>query len=80
MNRARTQPNWFMANIETLEVIKMKPNQLKAEAMAKDGYVFTTKAAYQRFKNGTFTAATFREVEYPKNSGQMIRANVNYTN
>ena len=77
MNR---EPNWYMAKIEALEVIKIRPNRLMAESMAKDGYVFTTKAAYQRFQNGTLTKATFREVEYPKKSGQMIRANVNYTN
>jgi hypothetical protein len=79
MNRANTIPKWYLANIATLDVVKIEPNRLEAESLARKGYTFTTKAVFQRFKNKLLTAASFREVEYPKNLGQFISANTNYT-
>lgn len=68
-----------MADIETLDVLKIEPVRKEAERLARKGYTFTTKDVYRRFKNNLLTKASFREVEYPKKSGQFISANTNYT-
>lgn len=75
----------YLANPKSLEVLRFNVIQspdgdtLAYFRKLNSGKFFrTTKDIFKRFQKGLITEATFKDVEYPINSGRFIKANLIY--